>query len=514
MNATSTRDYRSALRAIWERSAYDRGFISNPFAGDGAADLGLRRTAAILDRLGRPHQRYGVIHVAGSKGKGSTSAFIDAMLTAAGYRVGRYTQPHLHSMRERIAVAGQPIDEPDFAGLTRRGLEAVQAVERDRPELGEITAFEMTTAMALAHFADVGCDLAVVEVGLGGTLDATNVVTPLVSVITALDLEHTAVLGDTLAKIAAQKAGIVKPGRPVAVSPQPPDALAVIESVAADQHSPLYVGGRDWHWQGSWRSFSATGPWGTLQDLTSGLIGTHQIVNACTAIAATWLLSQDHTRADEERSFAGAQDDLGEGRPPFSHPEQSEGPPLSLPKEPLDQPSQVRLSSRPGSTSRQSLTITEEHIRTGIANATWPGRFEVVTGHGPRIVLDGAHTPASARALSEALREDGSVPAVVVLGLLGDKDAGTIGEALAPVTERFIVTAPRSPRAASAAALADHLAALGLPVQTAPDVATALSLATSSAGRLETVVVTGSLSTVAEARQALGLGIPDPPVGD
>ncbi|HEY7036146.1 MAG TPA: Mur ligase family protein, partial [Thermomicrobiales bacterium] len=299
-DTNNTWDYRSALRAIWERSAYDRGFISNPFAGDAAADLGLRRTAALLDRLGRPHERYGIVHVAGSKGKGSTCAFIDAILPTAGYRAGRYTQPHLHTMRERIAVAGRPIDESAFAALTRRALDAARTVERERPELGEVTAFELTTAMALDHFASAGCDLAVVEVGLGGTLDATNVVTPLVSVITALDLEHTAVLGDTLPKIAAQKAGIIKPGRPVALSPQPPEALAVIEQVAKERESALYVGGRDWEWTGTWRSFSATGPWGTFENLTSGLVGRHQIDNACVAIAATWLLSSP----DVERSFA------------------------------------------------------------------------------------------------------------------------------------------------------------------------------------------------------------------
>jgi dihydrofolate synthase/folylpolyglutamate synthase len=454
-------DYRSALRAIWERSAYDRGFISNPFAGDEAANLGLRRAAAILDHFGRPQERYGIVHVAGSKGKGSTTAFVDAILTAAGYRVGRYTQPHLHSMRERIAVSGEPIDEPTFADLTRRGLNAVLKIERERPELGEITAFEWTTAMALIHFADAGCDLAVVEVGLGGTLDATNVVSPLVSVITALDFEHTAVLGDTIAKIAAQKAGIIKPGRPVVVSPQTPEALAVIEQVAADQNSPLYVGGRDWQWSGTWRSFSVSGPWGTFADLASGLAGRHQLENACTAVAATWLLIQLERR---------------EGHLPS--------------------------------------VVTENHIRTGLARASWPGRFEVIADHGPKIIVDGAHSPASARALADTLRDEGTIPAIVVLGLLADKDAGAIGAELAPIAERFVVTAPRSPRAAPAAAVAGRLAAVGVQARTEPEIASAVAEATAQAGPSGTVVVTGSLTTVAEAREVFGLAVPDPPVGD
>jgi dihydrofolate synthase/folylpolyglutamate synthase len=480
---TDNWDYRGALRAIWERSAYDRGFISNPFAGDDAADLGLRRTSAILDHFDRPQDRYGIVHVAGSKGKGSTTAFIDAILTAAGYRVGRYTQPHLHSMRERIAVNGQSIDAPAFADLIRRGIDAAESIERERPDLGEITAFELTTALSLVHFADAGCDLAVVEVGLGGALDATNVVTPLVSVITALDLEHTAVLGDTIDKIAAQKAGVIKPSRPVVVSPQPAEALAVIERVAAERNSPLFVGGRDWQWSGTWRSFSVSGPWGTIENLTSSLAGRHQIENACTAVAATLLLSSD----DVKRSFADAQDDRKSTSSPC-HPERSEG---SLP-----------------------FTVAEDHIRTGLAHATWPGRYEVVAEHGPRVIVDGAHSPASARALVDALREDCSAPAVVVLGLLGDKDANIIGEALAPVADRFVVTAPRSPRAAPAASVAARLAATGVRTQTESDVASAIDVAMAQAGAAGTVVVTGSLSTVAEAREKFGLGVHDPPVGD
>lgn len=445
-------DYPTALQALWQRSAYDRGFISNPFAGDDAADLGLRRTAALLHRLGRPQDRYGVVHVAGSKGKGSTTVFIASILQAAGFRVGRYTQPHLHSIRERIAVDDEPIAESAFAALTQRGLNAVREVERDAPELGEMTAFEVTTAMALAHFADAGCDLAVVEVGLGGTLDATNVVSPLVSVITTLDLEHTAVLGNTLPEIAAQKAGIIKRGRPVAVSLQPADALAVIARTAADCGAPLIAGGRDWRWSGSWQSFTAEGPWGTCPDLTSGLAGAHQVENACTAIAATWLLRTDGD------------------------------------------------------------TIDEAAVRTGLSRARWPGRFEVVRDRGPRIILDGAHTPASARALAGAVQDDDSAPAVIVLGLLGDKDAHTVGEMLMPVASKFIVTAPHSPRAAAPESVAESLKD-SVDIEIVMDVAMALSRAEALAGATGTVVVTGSLSTVAEAREALGLGRPDPKFG-
>ncbi|HKG26435.1 MAG TPA: cyanophycin synthetase, partial [Thermomicrobiales bacterium] len=262
------------------------------------------------------------------------------------------------------------------------------------------------------------------------------------------------------------------PGRPVVVSPQTPDAFAVIERVAADRNSPLFVGGRDWHWSGTWRSFSVSGPWGTFESLASGLAGRHQVENACTAVAASWLLSRPGT----------------DGRGPSLRSERSEGP---LP-----------------------FTITEDHIRTGLARACWPGRFEIIAEHGPRIIVDGAHSPASARALAGALREEGASPAVVVLGFLGDKDAGAIGAELAPVAERFVVTAPRGPRAAPAAAVAGRLAAVAVRAQTEPDVASAVAVATEQAGPTGTVVVTGSLTTVAEARELFGLGVPDPPVGD
>lgn len=443
--------YRAALRTIWDRSDYDRGFVSNPFAGDAAADLGLRRTAALLDRLDRPHERYGIVHVAGSKGKGSTCAFIAAILRAAGYRVGLYTSPHLHTYRERIAVDGAPISEADFAALTERAFSEAAALERARPELGRLTAFELTTAMALDHFAAAGCDLAVVEVGMGGLLDATNVVTPLVSVITALDLEHTQVLGKTLPEIARQKAGIIKPGRPVAVSPQAPEALEVIKTIAAERGSPILIGGRDWRWEGSGRSFTVIGPWGTLAGLHSGLTGIHQVENAATAIAAVSLLAE-----------AGHQ-------------------------------------------------VEPDAIRQGIAEARWPGRFEVV-GERPRFILDGAHTAGAARALATTLRDENTTAVTLVIAVMRDKDPTAIVTPLLGLTEHIIATTTQSPRAMPVEDLTAALATLERPVSGATSVAEALAQAREFAGPSGTVLVTGSLTTVAEAREALGLAVPDPPV--
>lgn len=447
--------YMDALRAIWERSGYDRGFISNPFWGDAAASLGLKRTAALLERMGNPQGRVGIVHVAGSKGKGSTSLLIGEMLAAAGYRVGRYTSPHLHTFRERIAVDGVPVTEPAWAALTERAIGLTRALEDDRPELGEVTAFELTTAMALDAFAAAGCEVATVEVGLGGTLDSTNVVDPLVSVITALDLEHTAVLGDTIEEIAAQKAGIIKPGRPVAVSPQPPGAHAVISRVAAENGSELLVAGSDWRVRGSWRGCTAEGPWGRLDDLRVGLAGPHQVENTGTALAALWLLRS-----------AG-------------------------------------------------ITVDESAIRAGLARATWPGRFERASHQGgTRVILDGAHTPASAAALARTLaEEEPGRRAWIVIGMLRDKDPAAFVAALEPVAAGFVATQARSPRALPAAEITAALTGTGSPAAQAETVADAMALAIDRAGSNGLVAATGSLSIVAEAREFLGMDVADPGFG-
>ena len=183
--------YVSAMQRFWDRSDYDKGIITNPFGFDDAAgERGLARTRGVVERLGNPLSSLPVIHVAGSKGKGSTTTDLSSILTAAGYRTGRYTSPHLHSFRERIAVDDQPISQSDFAIAFDRALEAAERLEVDHPELGRVTAFELITAASFDHFARSGCDVAVIETGLGGRWDASNVVDPVVSVITLIDFEH------------------------------------------------------------------------------------------------------------------------------------------------------------------------------------------------------------------------------------------------------------------------------------------------------------------------------------
>lgn len=446
--------YDEALDELWRRSNYERGYISNPFGAPEQAEIGRRRVRALMAALGDPQRGPAMLHVAGSKGKGSTVAMLDAVLRASGRRVGRFTSPHLHSFRERIAIDDEPVTEATFGTLTREATAAAERVERDEPGLGRVSTFELLTAMGFLAFAQAVCEVAVIEVGLGGLYDATNLVEPLVSVITRIDLEHTAVLGDTLAAIAAQKAGIIKPGRPVAVSPQPAEAAAVFVEAAGRFGSPLLLGGRDWRIDGDATSFRAVGPWGDEADLRLGLPGRYQLENAGTALATLWL-------AD-----------------------------------------------------RAGLPIAEPAVRAGLAAARWPGRFERVEADGVEIVLDGAHTPAAATALAASLAA--AYPgrrAHVVLGISRDKDAATLARALAPVAASFVATRSANPRAADAVAVEHALAASGLDIPTAraEPAAAALALAMDAARRDERplVVATGSLFVVADAREALGLGAPE-----
>ena len=442
--------YRTALAAIWERSGYDRGFISDPFAGDDAARRGLIRTTAMLDVLGNPHERVRLIHVAGSKGKGSTTVLTDAMLRAAGLRSGRFTSPHLHSYRERFVVDGQPISEDAFAGLTGETIAAMREVEATNPSLGGVTAWELSTAMALQWFAQRECAVAVIEVGLGGTLDATNVIDPVVSAITRLDLEHTAVLGETLAEIASNKAGIIKPGRPSVTVDQSPEALAVIEARAGEVGSDLLIGGRDWVVEGDEDGFAVIGPWGRVDDLRTSLVGPHQVENAGLAVAAL---------------RAGFGDDAA---------------------------------------------IDAAAIRAGLRDVQFPGRFERVPAtRGPAIILDGAHTPVAAEALAVALTRH--LPAgrfTFVVGMMQDKRPESFLTPLIDQADRWIVAEPDSPRRMPADLLMTALTSLGQRVEWAPSITAAVERAREDG---EVVVVTGSLTTVAEARVHLGLGSPDPP---
>jgi dihydrofolate synthase/folylpolyglutamate synthase len=446
--------FDQAMSFIHERSGYDRGFISNPFAGDDAARLGHVRTQRLLSRLGNPEHASPIIHVAGSKGKGSTSSFVDSILRGAGVRTGRFLSPHMHSFLERFVVDDKQIPESEFAALVNYVSGATWEVEAAEPDIGQLTAWEISTAIALLWFARCACDACVIEVGLGGTLDATNVVNPAVSIITRLDFEHTSILGSTMAEIARNKAGIIKPGKPVLSAEQPPEGMAVIEARASELDSPLFIANRDWTAVGTSDAFSVVGTGWRHDNLASSLIGQHQVDNAGLAIAAV------HALAD-----AGY------------------------------------LSER---------IVADAAVRSGLASTFMPGRFEVISHRsGATIVLDGAHTPESMQALSRAIEfryRDHQV--TVIIGMLSDKDPNEVLPPLMATANHWIVSPVSSPRTAAGSVLADTLASHGILATTADSVPQALDLAIGGATRAVepvVVVITGSLSTVAEGRVALGL---------
>ena len=440
-------DYQAALDYIFNYVDYERR-RSVPYT-ETAWDLA--RTRRVLHALGDPHLALRYVHVAGSKGKGSTASNVDAVLRASGLRTGFYTSPHLHTFRERIRIDGQLIAQADVVRLLAQCQLAIEAVPG-------ITTFEIMTVLALLHFAQQGVDWVVLEVGLGGRLDATNVVVPAVSVITPISLEHTALLGDTLDLIAREKAGIIKPGVPVVVAPQHAEALAAIEEVAARQEARLVLAGRDWTWRSiidsvAGQTFAvqaASSPWASdqLTALHTPLLGAHQLANATTAIAACAELA------------------------------------------------------------RQGAPITAGSLRRGLAQVVWPGRLEVLAAPPPAlqtVVLDSAHNDVSANLLRAALAHYfPGRPLHLVVGVSNDKDTAGILAELLPGAQRALLTRSRHPRAADPSELA-LVAARYLPagrIEVVPTTPAALALALARAEPDAVVCLAGSLFIAGEGREA------------
>jgi dihydrofolate synthase/folylpolyglutamate synthase len=450
MTTITTHD--EAMAFINDRSGYDRGFISNPFAGDEAARLGLVRTSRLLEGLGNPQHDYPIVHIAGSKGKGSTATFVDSISQACGWKAGRFLSPHMHAFNERFVVSNQPIPDDAFTAIVAEAAAATLQVEEGDPTVGRLTAWELSTAIALLWFSRSGCAVATVEVGMGGTLDATNVIAPAVTVITRLDFEHTAILGDTLAEIASNKAGIIKPGIPMLTVEQPAEATTVIADRAAELSSPLLIANRDWTTSGTSDSFDWISGSIRIDELASALIGDHQVENAGLAIAAV--------------------------------------------RELVDR---VTLSP----------SLTTDAIRKGLASAFIPGRFEIVDRPGtPLVVIDGAHSPESTRAVARTIHDRyPNAHVTTIVGMLSDKDPALVLPPLDAITSEWIVAPLNSPRSTTADDLRDSLGARGISVATAPSVASALgtSLASTRNGGEDLILVVGSLTTASEARVALGL---------
>jgi dihydrofolate synthase / folylpolyglutamate synthase len=425
------------------------------------AELNLERTRALLERLGRPDRRYPSILIAGTKGKGSTAAMMERALRAAGYRTGLYTQPHLHTTRERIQLDGAPISEESFVDGVESVRHAAGIEKSGNSTVGSFTAYELMTAMAFERFVAGSVDVAVVEVGLGGRLDATNVLEASISVLTSISLDHTQLLGSTLEAIAREKSDIIKVKRPCVSAPQPREALRVIEATARAREAPLLIaGGNGARWEANdWGGQDLIVQGERLINLHPSLRGGFQRTNC--AVAATALMALN-----------GSSD----------------------------------------------LRTDAASLRVGIEAVSWPGRFEVVPGRIP-VVLDGAHNVESATRLREAIREEyPRLTPIYVLGIASDKDlpgimdalcGSTTGEASAPPPELVVVTAARHPRATDPARLL-HLAEFtGRDSIAATGVEPAIETARAAAHQDNVLVVTGSLHVVAEARVALGLADPN-----
>ena len=439
-------NYKAAL-------AYIDTFINSERSPDfsrQARFYNLERISHLLTQLGNPHRQLKVVHVAGSKGKGSTAALIASILTHAGYKTGLFTQPHLISPRERCRINSRLISEEEFARSVDRLKPSIEAMG-ELKSVGRVSFFEIYTALAFSYFADNAVDFAVIEVGLGGRLDATNVVDPLVSIITPISLEHTAILGDTHEAIAKEKAEIIKPNRPVVLAPQIPEAQAVFEAVAADRDAPMDGVGRDIHlkrkdWNINGQTFDLTTQSAFYPDLFLPLLGEHQAFNAATAVACI------------ER---------------------------------------IR---------KEGYTVPRTSIYDGLREVRWPGRMQVV-GWSPVILLDGAHSPTSAEALCKAIREIFRYRRLIlVVGLMRDKDLQAIGQVLCPFAAEIITTqAFDNPRVIPAEEIAQAWSETGANFHVRPNVCEAIPLAQSIATPSDLICIAGSIYIVGEAMKVLGI---------
>jgi len=430
-------DYQQALDYIFSYTDYEKV----PMPHD-PAFYDLRRVDELLARLGNPHLGAKSVHIAGTNGKGSTAAMIASALTASGYTTGLYTSPHLHTWRERIRVNGRLISEEELTALVERLKPEIEAVNQ-KATYGQLTTFEMLTALAFAHFKLKEVDFQVLEVGLGGKFDATNVIKPEVCIITSISFDHTEVLGNSLAEIAAEKAGIIKPGCVVVTSPQPDEVNTVIEETCFSHGVELVRVGSNITWQGISSNLNRQ----LLQvkgrldsyELSIPLLGDYQLGNAATAVAALEVLA-------------------------------------------------IR-----------GVNISKNSIISGLAQVGWPGRLQILS-HRPLLIVDGAHNPDSARRLKQSLEQHFDFDrAILVIGASSDKDIAGIISELAPPFDKVIVTRSRHPRAMPLPLLKAEFRRHGVEAQAIDTVSEALSLALALAGARDLVCVTGSLFVVAEA---------------
>jgi dihydrofolate synthase/folylpolyglutamate synthase len=433
-------DYQQALDYIFSYTDYEKVHMPHAMGG-----YDLRRVEELLARLGNPHQQAHSVHIAGTNGKGSTAAMIASVLSTAGYRTGLYTSPHLNTIRERFQIDGVMITEEEFTRAVRRLKPQVERINHEAT-YGELTTFEILTALAFIYFVTREIDFQVLEVGLGGKFDATNVIQPEVSVITSISYDHTEILGKSLAEIATEKAGIIKPGTAVVLAPQADEVVPVIERICRKQNAALVMVGKDVSGQrlgfdGTRQSLEVKGRRDSYQ-LAIPLLGHYQLENTASAVAALEILAE------------------------------------------------------------KGFHISRDDIINGLARVSWPGRLQVLRQH-PTVVADGAHNPDGARRLKQSLTEYFDFErAVLVMGASADKDVAGVVKELAPIFDKVIATQAHHPRAMAPDELAAKFSEFGVMAQSAASVSSAISLALSIAGERDLICVAGSLFVVAEAIEA------------
>jgi dihydrofolate synthase/folylpolyglutamate synthase len=451
--------------------------LGHELANTPSRKFDLAHMGVLLDALDHPERRFPGVLIAGTNGKGSTAATLTAILQASGLRAGLYTSPHLVRINERIRINGDEISDDDFALLH-------DVVDRTAERLvseGELpwhpSFFEILTAMALEHFARRNVQIAVLEVGMGGRLDATNMIKPLVSVITDISLDHQKFLGNTVAEIAAEKAGIIRPGGVVVTLPQQPQANDVIG------HTILRLGAQG----------VSAAPHVPPVSPESGQYFLHE--------------GRPPGAQNAERHANSAKKSTWVSR----YPLQVMGEEI-LVETPLVGRHQLRnvalAISAAEELAKQGFAVTARTIAQGIRETHWPGRFQVVaaTGDAPEFVLDVAHNPAGAWALRSTLStcyEDR--PLTLVFGAMRDKAIAEMAEILFPLAERFITTLAYNPRSATAEEIRAAATRILTEMEDSPDVPSALARAKTLTGPDGVIVVTGSIYVVGEAMQALGV---------
>ena len=434
---TNTR-YQQALDYIYSYIDYEK----EPTRPRGEARYDLRRVDELLARLGNPHLKARTVHIAGSKGKGSVAAMIASALTASGYTTGLNTSPHLHVYNERIRVDGKTVSDEELVALVEKVRPEADVVHK-KATYGQLTTFEVTTVLAFSYFALKGADFQVIEVGLGGRLDATNVVWPEICIITSISFDHMEALGNTLVEITVEKAGIIKPDSLVVTSPQVDEVAKVIEEACLGRDAKLVRVGSDVTWQSlgfdsNRQSLRVKGRLGSYE-LSIPLLGQHQLENAATAVAALEVLTE------------------------------------------------------------KGFHISRDSITDGLAQVDWPGRLQVLIRR-PLLVVDGAHNPYSALKLRQALEQYFDFDrAILIIGTSADKDIAGIISELLPLFDKVIATHSIHPRAMPTASVMAELGRQGVEAQATEDISIALPLALTLAGEKDLICVTGSLFVAAGA---------------